>query len=655
MWSKNKLIQIIWALLLIQLVAAGTTRQDRWAEDAVEPNANEDVDADGFRTFTRQGVTLRIQPHTRTIRIDGNNASPAQLLEQAKQARQLELLAVRQLLNTKYPVKRTSFENGRKQTSTYTLEPDGSIVCKIVEDIDMDDVDRRFEEIFQKQREKQAKEQPNKIADWEWSEDDDQPAQRPSIFRAPLQPYPAGQPYVPTPPQSPQPAEQQPNFYQPPRFQPAWPTRDQDDPFNPPELPKMNGFDDDEDILDTYDKPASTPVGQTNTFTNTNTDKDGNTVHTTLTTGPNEWKRKTVKISTNTQTRPIAEESTTVRNIPNLEDFLREQYNPSPQAKPESAAPSLTTSTTPRIIKTIKVEDLPPLAVLNANRPVDKQILQPLTPNATGDQKPIKTLHVDNIPPSLDSDTDRYKLTKVQTLKKTIRGNQIPTVADLDFKMLEMLQRAGITPEDIAHANGQTITKTRVEPDGRRVTTTYRINRNNGGNMFEPSSYDTPNRDATYLKDTNNWRRTYDIPSVFRDPLPLPPKHQSASHFGVDFTPFAADSVAAAVTTTTTVRPLIRDREPLEPQDEDNENAVTLNPLLIHPVQPVVTKTLTAGNPSLVGVKSPIADFLAKLGLSVGDLHASRDEYVKSIVDPDGSVLTARFILTGGIAHTFKK
>lgn len=629
----------------LQLVAAGTTRHSGRAEDDADPNTHGDVDADGFQTFTRQGVTLRIKPRSRTIRIDGKNASPAQLLEQAKQAKQLELLAVRQLLNTRHPVKRTSFENGRKQTSTYTLEPDGSIVCKIVEDIDMADVDRRFEEIFQKQREKQAKEQPNKIADWEWSEDDDEPEQRPSIFQAPLQPYPAGQPYQPTPPQSPQPTEQQPTFYKPSRFQPAWPTRDRDDPFNPPGLPAMSSFDDDEDDFDTYDKPASTPIGETNTFTNTNTDKDGNIVRTTLTTGPNEWKRKTVKISTNTQTRPIAEESTTVRGIPNLEDFLREQYNPSPKAKQESAAPRLPTSTTPRTIKTIKVEDLPPLAVLNANRPVDEQFLQPLAPNAAGDQRPIKTLHVDNIPPSSDLDTDRYEHTKVQTLTKTIHGNQVPTAADLDPRMLDMLQRAGIQPEDIAKANGQTITKTRVEPDGRIVTTTYRINRTHGGNTLEPSSFDAPNRGATYPEDPYNWRRTYEIPSVFHTPLTR--KHESASHFGVDFTPFSADPVSAAITTTTTVRPLIRDREPLEPQDDDGEDAATLNPLLIHPVQPAVTKTLAAGNPNSVRVKSPIADFLAKLSLSVADLQANRGEYVKTIVDADGSVLTARFILTG--------
>ncbi|XP_011212369.2 proteoglycan 4 [Bactrocera dorsalis] len=648
MWSKNKSILIIWALLLIQLVAAGTTRQGRRAEDAAYPNANGDVDADGFHTFTRQGVTLRIQPRTRTIRIDGRNASPAQLLEQAKQARQLELLAVRQLLNTRHPVKRTSFENGRKQTSTYTLEPDGSIVCKIVDDIDMADVDRRFEEIFQKQREKQAKEQPNKIADWEWSEDNDEPAQRP-IFRAPLQPYPAGQPYVPTSPQSPQPAEQQPTFYQPPRFQPAWPTRDQDDPFNPPGLPAMNSFDDDEeDLFDAYDKAYPSPVGPTNTVSSTNTDKDGNVVHTTLTTGPNEWKRKTVKTSTNTQARPVEEPSTTVRNIPNLDDFLREQYNPSPKAKPESVTPSTTTSTTPKIIKTINVQDLPPIALLNPNKQLDEEFLQPLTPNADGEQpRPIKTLRVDNIPPSSipDMDTDRFEQRKVQTLTKTIHGNQMPTAADLDPKMLDMLQRAGITPEDIANANGQTITKTRVEPDGRTVTTKYSINR---GNTLAPSSFDAPNRGATYPEDTNNWR-PYGVPSVFR--VSLPPKHQSASHFGVDFTPFSAGSVAAAVTTTTTARPLVRDREPLEPQDEDNENSVTLNPLLIHPVQPVVTKTLAPSDPKLIRVRSPIAEFLVKCGLSVPDLRANKGEYVRTFLDPDGSVLTARFILTGPIMY----
>ncbi|XP_011182094.1 uncharacterized protein LOC105212043 [Zeugodacus cucurbitae] len=653
MWSKTKSIQIIWALLLIQLVAAGTTRHGTRSEDPADHSTSDNVDADGYQTFTRQGVTLHIKPHSRTIQIGGDNASPEQLLEQARQAKQLDILAVRQLLNTRHPVKRTTFENGHKQTSTYTLESDGSILCKIVEDIDMADVDRRFEDIFKQQREKQAKEQPNKLNDWEWSDDYDEPA--PSVFKAPLQPFPAGQPYVPTPPQSPQPAEQQPSFYKPTRLepawpasdrvptppqsrqpaeqqpnvykptrlQPAWPAPDEDDPFNPPGLPVFNNFADDKDDLDTYDKPASTPVGKTNTITKTNTDKDGNKVYTstTLMTAPNEWNRKTVKISTNKQFRPNAEP-----NLPDLDDFLREQYNPSPKGKPESAVPSLTTSTTPRTIKTIKIEDLPPVAVLNVNKPVHEQFLQPLTPNAAADQRPIKTLHVDNILPSSVPDTDRYERTKVQTLTKTITGNQIPTAADLDPKMLDMLQRAGIKPEDIAKADGQTITKTRTEPDGRIVTTTYHIKRTNHGQNPEPSSFFLP----------RDWRRTFEIPPSRN--------HKSASHFGVDFSPFIAGSVGATITTSTTARPLIRDREPLEPQVEDDEVAATLNPLLIHPVQPAVSAS----------AKSPIADFLAKFGLSVADVNANRGEYVKTIVDPDGSVLTARFRLTGKIAHSFK-
>ncbi|XP_067625561.1 uncharacterized protein [Eurosta solidaginis] len=161
MRSCHHIIKTICLLLLIQLISArtvvhrrtlidanGNKRTETWTTQ--EPDIDPTTDA-GFQTFTRNGVTLRIKPESTALRFGGNNISADQLLVQARYAKEIDLLAVRQLLSTGHPVTRTNIENGRKLTSTYTLEPDGSIVCRKVEEIDMADVDRRFEEIF-KQR-----------------------------------------------------------------------------------------------------------------------------------------------------------------------------------------------------------------------------------------------------------------------------------------------------------------------------------------------------------------------------------------------------------------------------------------------------------------------------------------------------------------------
>ena len=42
--------------------------------------------------------------------------------------------------------------------------------------------------------------------------------------------------------------------------------------------------------------------------------------------------------------------------------------------------------------------------------------------------------------------------------------------------MQEVMRKVGITPDDITNIEGDTITKTRTEPDGRIIATTYKIN-----------------------------------------------------------------------------------------------------------------------------------------------------------------------------------
>ncbi|XP_004520471.1 uncharacterized protein LOC101461664 [Ceratitis capitata] len=711
MWSKNTFGNITWLILVIQLVTAGPQRRSAEYEGA--------PDDDGFQTYTRRGVTLRLKPRSMTIRIGGKNVSPDQLLEQAKLAKQLELVAVRQLLSTRHPVKRTSFESGHKHTSTYTLEPDGSILYKQVDDIDKEELDRRFEEVFERERQRQANKHPDKLGDWEWAENDNS-EKRPNVFEAPLQPFPAQTPYRPIPPQivpktpkdsppedgddlfnpskppkdlpptfykpnqyqpgsrpedgddlvnpskppkdlpptfykpnqyqpllppiddddlfnpSKPPKDSPPTFYKPNQFQPDWTSDDYEDPFNPPELPNFKLDDGD---LDPFDKSQSIPVTKTNTVANTEIDKDGNTVHTTITTGPNQWRRKTVKVSTNVQPQSAPASTTTVKPAtnPSLDDFLKSQYEPKPLSG--STNPP-TSSTTPKTIQTINIDDLPPLAVFNVNKPANEQFLKPLGPNSA-DQKPIKTFKVDNIAPSSELNPERSTQTQVRTYQSTYRGNQPPTAENLNPDMLAVLKRAGIRPEDIS--NGQTITKTRVEPDGRIVKTTYRIKTNYGA--AEPPRYNIPNIGNVYTDDSLNWPDLYDRPS-----WSLPRQHQSASHSGVDFSSFGETTSS---TTTTTIRPAIRDREPLG-GDEDDEGGITLNPLLIHPVH-AVAPNKNSNLPNVDTVKSAIAEFLAKLGLSKADLSAQNGQFTKTIVDDDGCVLTARFFLTPAIAIKHKK
>ncbi|XP_017478697.1 PREDICTED: uncharacterized protein LOC108368365 [Rhagoletis zephyria] len=672
MRSKHSFISIIWLVLMLQLVTARTVLHRRTEIDAdgekhtktwTTHEADEDFSSaagaadDGFQTFSRNGITLRIKPQVTTLRIGGKNVSPEQLLEQAKHSKELELLAVRQLMSTGQPVKRTNIENGRKHTSIYTLEPDGSIVCKKVEDIDLADVERRFEEIIKQQ---QAKQNPNKLSDWEWAEDDKPSAETP-VLRAPQQPtqankpnQPAGRPVwaSPSAARRPTPAADDnfggggaPLFKHNTQLPNTWHSDswDKDDPFSPPELPAFGAFDDDWNFED-----PPVPTDETNTFTNTHTDKDGNTVHTSYTTGPNEWKRKTVKISSNFQPK----ETTTLRS---LEEFLKSQYNPSNDAPPLLPSSAATTSTTPQPVKTINIEDLQPVAVLNINKPADEQFLHPLGPNA-GEQKPIKTLKIDNIPPTPDLDDPRVELTKVRTLTKTFNSNHPPSSADLDPNMLDILKRAGIRPEDISNSNGHTITKTRTEPDGRIVTTTYRVRPTYGVNSFEPLTHVKPYHVSSFRDSPYAAQNPIEIPS-FLD-APQLSKHHSASHFGVDFTPFSAVPLDESSTTTTTRKSLVRDREPLHPELEDVEGAVTLNPLLIHPVDSATPASASAPKicaPKTRTGKSAIVEFLAKIGISVADLDAQNGELIKTIVDDDGRTLTARFVLSAPVASKCDK
>ncbi|XP_067621378.1 uncharacterized protein [Eurosta solidaginis] len=705
-------IKIIWMLLLLELVAAGTVLHRR---TEIDTNGNKrtstwtthDTDEDipssqnaaneGFQTYTRNGVTLRIKPQTTTLRIGGKNITPDQLLDQAKYTKDLDLTAVRQLLSTGHPVKRTNIENGQKHTSTYTLEPDGSILYRKVEDIDEADVERRFEEILKES----LPQNPNKLgSDWEWAEvdksndeknEDDAedesdvlvspvPKQKSPVESKPQQPN--TQTYTTTTSTTPQPAKPQQHakshanvptrqsptnverdffnappsaiFGQYPKLPKSWNSdtwNNAPDPFNPPELPSFGGYNS-EDFEYVPSGESTAPNTQTKTFTSTTTDKDGNTVQTSYTTGPNEWKRKTVKISnTNYQPTETAEESTTIqtRTMPSLEDFLQTQYKHNNKAgKPATTPATLSTSTTPSTIRTINVEDLPAVAVVNINKPIEEQFLHPLGPNTAG-VKPQRTLKVENISPSPDVPADEFvKRTKIRTISKTLHSNGPPTAADLDPNMLDALQRAGIKPEEITNNNVQSITRKRIEPDGRIVQTTYRwrpINDARSFNLPAPRNFD-----ALFGGNPFEIRSPYNIPTISRDTLHG--NHNSASHFGIDFTPFAA-AVPSVVEPKRDFDPktIVRDREPLEDVDEEKEGA-TLNPLLIHPLNeavPVPKEKATSDQLKPKRAKSVIAEFLAQLGLSVDDLVAHNGEFVKTIVDDDGRVLTAKFVLSGSV------
>lgn len=98
--------------------------------------------------------------------------------------------------------------------------------------------------------------------------------------------------------------------------------------------------------------------------------------------------------------------------------------------------------------------------------------LQDFLKQTGGESTPqtVATINIDELPVSTR--------TRITNYSGTFNGAAPPKTADLEPQVRDMLNRGGITDEDIqnAQALGNDVTRTRVLPDGRIVKTTMRVN-----------------------------------------------------------------------------------------------------------------------------------------------------------------------------------
>ncbi|XP_017840599.1 mucin-6-like [Drosophila busckii] len=181
--------------------------------------------------------------------------------------------------------------------------------------------------------------------------------------------------------------------------------------------------------------------------------------------------------------------------------------------------------------------------------------------------------------------------TKVTRYSGTFSGSTPASTAELGTPVQEMLSRAGITDEDLrrAQATGGVITRERVMPDGRIVKTTVRLNSQPG----HPEVMPMP------AEGTKTYGPGGETPAMFNPVFSRP------------LTPTPANGGR------------------LWPGDKPTDNQTPEN----------------VGAPAQ-GNDNIIDNFLSKVNLSPADILAQKGEVVKTIVDGEGRVLSARFVLS---------
>ncbi|XP_065358020.1 mucin-2-like [Calliphora vicina] len=295
-----------------------------------------------------------------------------------------------------------------------------------------------------------------------------------------------------------------------------------------------------------------------------------------------DWPEFTTKPTTTTSTTTT---TTTAKPkfhaqprkpLPNLDDFLRNQYGAGTNAAPatttvktETKTPQYLTTTIPTPSSTqhkvINIEDLPVMDILHNGKPADETILRNLPAHLTPGTQKEQVLKINNIKP-IEGDIEIFTPQKnIRTFSKTHIGPEKPALQDLDPQMQEVLRKAGISPDDITNIDGDTITKTRTEPDGRVITTTYKVNTV----PAKPASNITP------------------VQHHYVPPAPAPSAHTFNSY-----------------------QPSSSHLAPLAPQ------------------------------------LSPISEFLALLGLTKFDITSRNGHYSKTFIDDNGEILTATFVLS---------
>ncbi|XP_034099367.1 myb-like protein U [Drosophila albomicans] len=180
-------------------------------------------------------------------------------------------------------------------------------------------------------------------------------------------------------------------------------------------------------------------------------DDQGNTVTTTT-----KVYKSTVPINWFPQTNGGLPESWQRRRDPFAEQRPQFSYGDfSPASNPSSSDP--VSQSTPTF--------LPPLPT----RPTLQAEVTPRT---------ITTYNLDSLPTYRETNELPSDNTRVRTFTQSTYGLDPPTTSELTPEMRNLLDRGGITDEDInnARARGEDLVRTRTTPDGRKITTTVRVN-----------------------------------------------------------------------------------------------------------------------------------------------------------------------------------
>ncbi|KAH8378004.1 hypothetical protein KR093_008457 [Drosophila rubida] len=92
--------------------------------------------------------------------------------------------------------------------------------------------------------------------------------------------------------------------------------------------------------------------------------------------------------------------------------------------------------------------------------------------------KTLATFNLDSMPTFRAVNELPTDNTRVTSFTRSFYGLEPPKASELEPQMRDLLDRGGITDDDIskARARGQDVVRTRITPDGRTITTTVRVN-----------------------------------------------------------------------------------------------------------------------------------------------------------------------------------
>lgn len=321
-------------------------------------------------------------------------------------------------------------------------------------------------------------------------------------------------------------------------------------------------------------------------------------------------------------------EPTTIKPRLSLEEFLEQQYGKSAKASTTTAKPLDTT------VKTININELPITEIYYNGKPAGDDFLKTLPPHlrpkVTNTENVIK---IENIPQMVGESPSKVE-TNITKFSTTHTGSSKPTLEDLSPEMQDILKRAGISTDDISNIEGDTITKTRKEPDGRIITTRYRVNSMPTTVTHHEFQTTLPRREFFSSFDTNPFELTssskpsteptlsFSKPSIFDYSHSLgSPSHVFKTYHDKSFPDSNTNSWDSSI---------------FFDSPSTFDTSFKTFQSSFHPSTSVFTESSS----------SPISSFLAKLGLSKSDILDKNGQYTKTIVDSNGQILTVSFILS---------